>query len=282
MKKRKPEIVVISDVHLGTISCYADELLTYLNSIQPKTLVLNGGILGASTSRLHHFPTSHISVIHKILQLSIKGTKVYYVNDKGDEAFFSSKIKSLGNIEFCERLILQVDQKKIWFFNGAFFNANSKYTTWLTQFGPLGEKMMIGLNKWLKSFFGIPKKEGSGFIESDTSEGFYTGFENFIVDIALENDYDHVVSGYIQKPKKELHRTKKGTCTYLNSGDWVKNLTALEYSFKRWKIYKYDHDKLSAFYADAEIKQMNIHELVTSIANKAAAKKSEKDIESIE
>ncbi|MNR11160.1 hypothetical protein D3C85_1274480 [compost metagenome] len=28
---------------------------------------------------------------------------------------------------------------------------------------------------------------------------------------------------------------------YLNSGDWVENLTALEYSNKEWKIFKYDH-----------------------------------------
>ncbi|MEQ9582458.1 MAG: UDP-2,3-diacylglucosamine diphosphatase, partial [Arenibacter sp.] len=33
MKKRQIELVVISDVHLGTFGCHADELLAYLNSI---------------------------------------------------------------------------------------------------------------------------------------------------------------------------------------------------------------------------------------------------------
>ena len=26
---------------------------------------------------------------------------------------------------------------------------------------------------------------------------------------------------------------------YLNSGDWIENLTALEYNNKKWKIYKH-------------------------------------------
>ncbi len=43
--KRNVELVVISDVHLGTYGCKAKELLRYLNSIQPKTLVLNGDII---------------------------------------------------------------------------------------------------------------------------------------------------------------------------------------------------------------------------------------------
>ena len=32
-----------------------------------------------------------------------------------------------------------------------------------------------------------------------------------------------------------------GEVTYLNSGDWVENLTALEYSYGSWSIYQYDN-----------------------------------------
>ena len=45
LKKRKIELAVISDVHLGTYGCHADELIAYLNSIQPKKLILNGDII---------------------------------------------------------------------------------------------------------------------------------------------------------------------------------------------------------------------------------------------
>ena len=45
MKKRKLDLAIISDVHLGTYGSHATELYHYLNSIKPKTLVLNGDII---------------------------------------------------------------------------------------------------------------------------------------------------------------------------------------------------------------------------------------------
>ncbi|CAM3891659.1 UDP-2,3-diacylglucosamine hydrolase [Flavobacterium branchiophilum] len=35
---RQIELVVLSDVHLGTYGCHAEELLDYLKSINPETL----------------------------------------------------------------------------------------------------------------------------------------------------------------------------------------------------------------------------------------------------
>ncbi len=45
MKKRIIEVVVISDIHLGTYGCHAKELLQYLKTIQPQMVVLNGDII---------------------------------------------------------------------------------------------------------------------------------------------------------------------------------------------------------------------------------------------
>ena len=71
---------------------------------------------------------------------------------------------------------------------------------------------------------------------------------------------------------------------YLNSGDWVESLTALEYSFKRWKIYQYSQDKLSAFYADEDLKEMDMNELIASIIELKAQNRpqKEKDGESVD
>ena len=35
--------------------------------------------------------------------------------------------------------------------------------------------------------------------------------------------------------------TENGSVMYLNSGDWVENLTALEYNKAKWKIFQYKH-----------------------------------------
>ncbi len=42
--KRSVDIVVLSDLHLGTVGCHAIELTRYLNSIAPDKLILNGDI----------------------------------------------------------------------------------------------------------------------------------------------------------------------------------------------------------------------------------------------
>ena len=41
MNKRKVDVVVMSDLHLGTYGCQAKEIVNYLKSIQPQILVLN-------------------------------------------------------------------------------------------------------------------------------------------------------------------------------------------------------------------------------------------------
>ena len=45
MAKREVDLVIISDVHLGTYGCHAKELLKYLKSIKPKMVILNGDII---------------------------------------------------------------------------------------------------------------------------------------------------------------------------------------------------------------------------------------------
>ena len=35
-----------------------------------------------------------------------------------------------------------------------------------------------------------------------------------------------------------------GSIMYLNSGDWIENLTSLEYNDGKWTIYKYDETEM--------------------------------------
>ena len=66
-KKRKVEVVVISDVHLGTYGCHAKELLHYLKSIKPKKVILNGDIIDIWQFSKRYWPKSHTKVIKHLL-----------------------------------------------------------------------------------------------------------------------------------------------------------------------------------------------------------------------
>jgi hypothetical protein len=54
-----------------------------------------------------------------------------------------------------------------------------------------------------------------------------------------------VVCGHIHHPEIKKIVTEKGEVTYLNSGDWIENLTALEYHEGHWKIYRYQEDQIA-------------------------------------
>jgi DNA repair exonuclease SbcCD nuclease subunit len=58
--------------------------------------------------------------------------------------------------------------------------------------------------------------------------------------LAIEKKYDYVICGHIHQPQKREVVTKDGSVTYLNSGDWIENLTALEYAHNEWTIFQYD------------------------------------------
>jgi hypothetical protein len=44
------------------------------------------------------------------------------------------------------------------------------------------------------------------------------------------------ICGHIHTPADKLIDTEKGQIRYLNSGDWVENMTALEYDNGAWEL----------------------------------------------
>jgi len=64
-------------------------------------------------------------------------------------------------------------------------------------------------------------------------------FEKMSCDHAIKQGYDYVINGHIHQPKIMEYKNDDGSVIYLNSGDWVENLTALEYNNSEWEIYQY-------------------------------------------
>lgn len=273
MKKRKIDLAVISDVHLGTYGCHADELLAYLNSIQPKILVLNGDIIDIWQFSKRYFPPSHLKVLRKIIGMASRGTEVHYITGNHDEMLRKFSDTSMGNLKISNKLLLDLDGKKAWIFHGDVFDVSIQNAKWLAKLGSYGYDLLILTNSfvnWCLAKMGREKYSLSKRIKNSVKSAvrYIDDFERTASGLAIENGYDFVVCGHIHQPKKEIRENRNGQCTYLNSGDWVENLTALEYSFKRWKIYHYNQDKLSPFFADEELKGMDLDQLIASITDK--------------
>ncbi len=249
MKRRKVELVVISDVHLGTYGSHAKELNKYLSSIHPKTLILNGDIIDIWQFRKSYFPKTHLKVIQKIINLASKGTKVYYITGNHDEMLRKFSEMSMGNFTLCDKLVLELDDKKAWIFHGDVFDASVNHAKWIAKLGGLGYDYLILMNRFINWCLVKMKKEPYSFskrIKAGVKKAVkhISDFEETATELAIEKKYDYVICGHIHEPKKIKKTTKSGTTLYLNSGDWVENLTALEYHKKRWKLYHYQDNIL--------------------------------------
>ncbi len=252
--KRKLELVVISDVHLGTYGCHADELLHYLKSIEPKTLILNGDIIDAWQFSKRYFPEKHHSVIKEIVSMIGRGTQVYYLTGNHDEMLRRFSDFKLGNFQLLDKIVLNLDGKLHWFFHGDVFDVTMQHSKWLAKLGGKGYDLLILINRAVnyisENFLGKGKMSLSKKIKNSVKKAvlFISNFENTAAEIAIENGYDFVVCGHIHEPCIKTIETKKGKINYLNSGDWIENLTSLEYNNKQWRLYSFSQDLLHISY----------------------------------
>lgn len=240
--RRKVEVVVLSDTHLGTYGCHAKDLLKYLKSIQPKILVLNGDIIDIWQFSKRYWPKTHMKVIKQIIGLSAKGTKTYYITGNHDEMLRKFEGLKMGNLEICNKLELELDGKKALIFHGDVFDVIMQNSKWLAKLGAIGYDSLIYLNTFINF---ISRKLGRGRVslskkikDNVKSAMKYVGdFEVSAAEFAVKKGFSYIVCGHIHQAQKRYVITSNGGITYLNSGDWIENLTALEFNNGEWDIY---------------------------------------------
>ena len=244
-KKRSVEVVVISDVHLGTYGCHAKELFSYLKSINPSIVILNGDIIDIWQFSKRYWPKSHMKVLKYIMGWISEGKEVHYITGNHDEMFRKFVDFNMGTFSINNKVVLELDGKNAWFFHGDVFDISIKHAKWLAKLGAIGYDFLILINRAVNNishFFGKEKVSLSKKIKNSVKSAikFINNFEETVTTIAIDNQFDYVVCGHIHQPIIKEVVNNKGSVMYLNSGDWVENLTALEYNNKQWSIYKYE------------------------------------------
>lgn len=251
MEKRKVDVVVMSDLHLGTFGCHATEITNYLKSIQPGILVLNGDIIDGWQFNKRYFPQAHIEVINEIMTLLSQGTKVTYITGNHDEMLRSYSDVQLGNFKLTDKMVMEINGQKAWIFHGDVFDATTKGATkLLAKVGGAGYDLLIHLNcfiNWCLKAVGRQKMSFSKKVKNSVKKAvaWISDFEQTAAELAIEKQYDYVICGHIHQPQKRIIETKNGKVVYLNSGDWIENLTCLEYHNEEWRIYQYDEKQFT-------------------------------------
>ena len=245
--KRKVDLLVLSDIHLGTYGCKAKELTNYLKSIEPKQVVLNGDIVDIWQFSKRYWPKSHMKVLSQLLRWISMGIDTTYITGNHDEMLRKFEGLSVGNLHIENKMSLKLKSKKAWIFHGDVFDVTMAHSRWLAKLGAIGYGVLIILNKVFNFFsqlvgkgrISLSKRIKDGVKGSSKSMQL---FEETATRIAADNGYDYVVCGHIHTPKLKEYKVGKRKVMYLNSGDWVENMTALEYHQGKWRLFHYQED----------------------------------------
>lgn len=241
---RTPGVVVISDLHLGTYGCHATELCQYLRSVHPQKLILNGDIIDIWQFNKWYWPASHMEVIEVILEKAAKGTEVIYITGNHDEMLRRFEGTNFGSIRIENKLLLDLDGKKYWFFHGDVFDVCMHHSKWLAQLGGKGYDMLILINRLTNAIlekFGRQRISFSARVKHHVKQAvaFMNDFEQLCIDLAARNGYDGVITGHIHHACQRTSIENGREIQYMNSGDWVESLTALEYEQGKWSLMRF-------------------------------------------
>lgn len=246
-RTRHIDIVVLADVHLGASTSKATEVLDYLDSITPDTLVIAGDFIDLDRVKQGSLKQDHLSVVRRVLDLAHNGTKVYYLTGNHDAGLRKFGNLALGDLHIRQELILQFDGEKHYFFHGDCLDSAVKYKLSSFRVDGFWRKLVdvydkIGVS--LLKLLGSQKWSLASEVKTNPTEAlaYVEVFERAAARLAESKGCDHVICAHIHQPKIELKSIRGKVLKYLNAGDWVENMTALEYRFGKWKLYQYDAD----------------------------------------
>lgn len=245
MNIRICDIVVISDLHLGTYGCHAEELLYYLRSIRTNLLILNGDIIDGWNFNKSYFPESHFEVLQYLLKLIQNGTKVVYITGNHDEFLRKYSDLELGKLMIVDKLVIEIDAQLYWFFHGDVFDFSTQgVNRIIAKIGGKAYDFIIVMNQLLNKLLITLGKERyslSKRIKNVVKNAikFIQNYEEQACLNAIEHGYNFVVCGHIHCPGIKEYENQKGKVIYMNSGDWVENLSSLEYCNGEWRVFSF-------------------------------------------
>ena len=267
-QKREVEVVVLSDIHLGTYGCHAKELVAYLKSVSPKVLILNGDVIDGWAFSKRYFPNSHMAVLSEFFKMMKKGTQVIYITGNHDEFLRKYTDLSMGNLFLTDKYLLEIEGKKHWIFHGDVFDhTTSGGAKFIAKLGGMGYDWLILVNRainWILEKFGKGKVSLSKKVKNSVKKAvkFIGDFEKKATEIAINNHYDYVICGHIHQPADKIWTTEKGNVHYLNSGDWIENLSWLEYNKGTWNLKFFNEKEFEKPVIEENDISVNMEELI--------------------
>ncbi len=246
IKQKFYSTIVVSDVHLGTEHSKAEELASFLKTINCQTLILNGDIIdGWHLQKGGKWKNEHTSLIKIIMKMMENhDTKVVYIRGNHDDFIDQIAPFTFSNISVVKDYFHYKNGKTYYITHGDIFDNITSKMIWLAKLGDVGYSILLWLNGVYNSHRakkGLPYYSLSQSIKQKVKSAvsYISNFENELATLAKARHAHGVICGHIHQP---ANRYINGV-HYLNSGDWVESMTALlEHEDGTWEVYYHSED----------------------------------------
>lgn len=223
--------IFLSDIHLGTRDCKAEQVIAFLKATTCRRLVLNGDIVDgwALRSGGRWLPV-HTKFVRTVLKkMEKQGTEVIYLRGNHDDILERFLPVFFGNLSIVDEYIHQTPRGNYLVVHGDGFDRVTTSHRWVAIAGAKGYEVLLGINRiynrwraWRgKDYFSL-SKQIKAKVKSAVS--FVDRYEDQLKELAAVRGCCGIICGHIHTPADKL---LENGVHYLNSGDWVESLTAI-------------------------------------------------------
>lgn len=230
LQTRRYRAVFISDVHLGTRTAQADDLLDFLRAIEADTFYLVGDIIDFwKVRRGPHWPQSHNDVLQKLLRKVRKGTRIVFIPGNHDEVLRDFCGMHFGGIDIVQNCIhTTTNGQRYVVMHGDEFDVVVRTAKWLAFLGDRAYQAALWFNNplnWVRRHLGLGYWSLSGYLKYRVKKAvsFIGAYESAVAQEARGRHADGIICGHIHHAANRMI----GPVHYLNCGDWVESRTAI-------------------------------------------------------
>jgi UDP-2,3-diacylglucosamine pyrophosphatase LpxH len=236
----------ISDVHLGTRGCQAEQFLEFLRHHDADIIYLVGDIVdGWQLRSSWYWPSTHNDVVQKLLRKARKGARLVYIPGNHDEFLRDFYGTHFGGVEVvADALHVGADGRRYHVTHGDNFDLVVRHARWLALLGDHAYRFALVLNTTfnvVRRRLGLPYWSLSQWakLKVKNAVNYIGAFETTLTMEAERHQVDGVICGHIH------HAAMRdiGGLRYINCGDWVESCTAVvEHPDGRFEIVPWIRD----------------------------------------
>ena len=226
---RHVRALFISDVHLGSRACKAEQLLDFLRHHDADTIYLVGDIVDGWQLRSGwHWPQAHNDVIQKLLRKARKGSRLIYVPGNHDEFLRDYFGTHFGGVVVTEQAThVAADGSRYVVTHGDQFDRTIERSRRFAAFGDSAQMLLqaadmavnlirrsLSLSRWSLSRWAKYKvKDVLNYVQR---------FEEALAAEATRRQAAGVICGHVHQASIRDFPAAR----YINCGDWVESCSA--------------------------------------------------------